>query len=190
MVSVDFAPVEALQHAGDWDGLGEMLANEARSVERAGADLLLICTNTMHKLADVVSASIDIPLLHLADATAASLVEEGVSRAGLLGTKFTMEQDFYRGRLEEHGIEVLVPDDEQRKEVHRVIYEELCLGQILEESRTSYLETIEGLRRHGAKGIVLGCTEIGMLIDPSVTDAPLYDTTAIHARAAVRAALA
>lgn len=189
MVSVDFAPVEALQHAGDWAKLGEMLAREARSVERAGADLLLICTNTMHKLADVVSAAIEIPLLHLADATAAELAREGVRRAGLLGTKFTMEQEFYRGRLEKHGIGVLVPDDEQRDEVHRVIYEELCLGQIREESRESYLETIEDLRQRGAEGIVLGCTEIGMLVDSSVTNEPLYDTTAIHARAAVRAAL-
>lgn len=190
LYSVDFAEIERLQHAGDWDATAEILSRAARSVEAAGADFLLIGTNTMHKVAPEIEASITIPLLHIADATAQRLAADGIRRVGLLGTRFTMEQDFYKGRIAEgFGIEVLVPDAAQRDLVHEVIYHELCLGQVKETSRQRYLEIIESLREQGAEAVILGCTEIALLVQQSDTAVPLYDTTAIHAGEAVKWAL-
>ncbi|OUE39251.1 aspartate racemase [Billgrantia desiderata SP1] len=190
LYSVDFAEIERLQHAGDWDATAEILSRAARSVEAAGADILLIGTNTMHKVAPEIEASITIPLLHIADATAQRLAADGIRRVGLLGTRFTMEQDFYKGRIAEgFGIEVLVPDAAQRDLVHEVIYHELCLGQVKETSRQRYLEIIESLREQGAEAVILGCTEIALLVQQSDTAVPLYDTTAIHAEEAVKWAL-
>ncbi|MCE8028195.1 aspartate/glutamate racemase family protein [Halomonas daqingensis] len=190
LYSVDFAEIERLQHAGDWDATAEILSRAARSVEAAGADFLLIGTNTMHKVAPEIEASITIPLLHIADATAQRLAADGIRRIGLLGTRFTMEQDFYKGRIAEgFGIEVLVPDAAQRDLVHEVIYHELCLGQVKETSRQRYLEIIESLREQGAEAVILGCTEIALLVQQSHTTVPLYDTTAIHAEEAVKWAL-
>jgi len=190
LYSVDFAEIERLQHAGDWDATAEILSRAARSVEAAGADFLLIGTNTMHKVAPEIEASITIPLLHIADATAQRLADDGIRRVGLLGTRFTMEQDFYKGRITEgFGIEVLVPDAAQRDLVHEVIYHELCLGQVKETSRQRYLEIIESLREQGAEAVILGCTEIALLVQQSHTTVPLYDTTAIHAEEAVKWAL-
>lgn len=190
LYSVDFAEIERLQHAGDWDATAEILSRAARSVEAGGADFLLIGTNTMHKVAPEIEASITIPLLHIADATAQRLAADGIRRVGLLGTRFTMEQDFYKGRIAEgFGIEVLVPDAAQRDLVHEVIYHELCLGQVKETSRQRYLEIIESLREQGAEAVILGCTEIALLVQQSDTAVPLYDTTAIHAEEAVKWAL-
>lgn len=189
MVSVDFQEVEALQHRGDWARAGEFLATRAREVEAAGADFLLICTNTMHKVADHVEAAVGIPLLHLADATAARIKQAGIKSVGLLGTKFTMEQDFYKRRLEQHGLEVLVPPEEDREIVHRVIYDELCHGDVRSSSRTEYLRIIEQLGAAGAEGVIEGCTEIVMLVQQEHTKVPLFDTTAIHAEEAVAEAL-
>lgn len=190
LVSVDFEEIEALQSAGDWKQAGAVLAARAREVEAAGADFLLICTNTMHRVADEIEAAIDIPLLHLADATAARIRAAGLERIGLLGTRFTMEQDFYRGRLSAGGIEVLVPDQADREIVHRVIYEELCLGEVRDRSRSEYLRIIDGLAAAGAEGVIEGCTEIVMLVQQGHTAVPLFDTTAIHAEEAVALALA
>ena len=190
MVSVDFQPIETLQHAGDWPGTAEILCAKASDVQAAGADFLLICTNTMHRVADEVAAAIDIPLLHLADATAEAILATGKKTVGLLGTRFTMEQDFYRGRLEQHGLKVLVPTEADRETVHRVIYEELCVGQISAESRKDYLRIIDALGDAGAEGVIEGCTEIGLLVQSQHTDMPLFDTTEIHAQAAVARALA
>ncbi|WP_346797291.1 aspartate/glutamate racemase family protein [Halomonas sp. Bachu 37] len=190
LVSVDFAEIETLQQQGDWQAAGDSLASAARQVERAGADFLLIATNTMHKVAAQIEAAIDIPLLHIADATAERLLADGITKVGLLGTAFTMEQAFYKDRLsEEFGIEVLVPDAEQRKLVHRVIYEELCQGVVEEASRKAYLEVIDSLHGHGAQAVILGCTEIALLVEQGDTSVPLYDTTAIHCAAAVASAL-
>ncbi len=190
MVSVDFAEIETLQRDGRWDAAGEALAAAARQIEHAGADFLLIATNTMHKVAPQVEAAIDIPLLHIADATAESLVADGITRVGLLGTRFTMEQDFYKQRLSErYGIDVIVPDDTQRERVHRVIFEELCLGRIESASRDAFLAVIDALHARGAQAVILGCTEIAMLIKATDTQVPLYDTTALHAQAAVKRAL-
>ncbi|MFW3613541.1 aspartate/glutamate racemase family protein [Billgrantia antri] len=190
LYSVDFAEIERLQHAGDWDATAEILCRAARSVEAGGADFLLIGTNTMHKVAPQVAEAISIPLLHIADATAQRLADDGIHRVGLLGTRFTMEQDFYKGRITEgFGIEVLVPDEAQRDLVHEVIYTELCLGQVKEESRLRYLEIIASLRERGAEAVILGCTEIALLVQQSHTAVPLYDTTAIHAEEAVKRAL-
>ncbi|RXE46754.1 aspartate/glutamate racemase family protein [Chromohalobacter israelensis] len=190
MVSVDFAEIETLQRDGRWDAAGEALAAAARQIEHAGADFLLIATNTMHKVAPQVEAAIDIPLLHIADATAESLVADGITRVGLLGTRFTMEQDFYKQHLSErYGIDVVVPDDTQRECVHRVIFEELCLGRIESASREAFLAVIDALHARGAQAVILGCTEIAMLIKATDTQVPLYDTTALHAQAAVKRAL-
>jgi aspartate racemase len=190
MYSVDFDPIEKLQHKGDWEGTADILGRAARGVQAAGADFVLICTNTMHKVAPQVEAAIDIPLLHIADATAEALSAQGVKKLGLLGTAFTMEQDFYKGRLEEkYGLEVLVPDENQRELVHRVIYDELCLGKIKPDSRDKYLGIIDELADRGAKGVILGCTEIGMLVKQADTRVNLFDTTAIHAEKAVEYAL-
>ncbi|MFQ2049506.1 aspartate/glutamate racemase family protein [Aeromonas veronii] len=189
--SVDFAGIERLQHAGDWPATARLLAAEARKLQNGGADFLLIGTNTMHKVAPEIEAAIDIPLLHIADATAAKLRADGITRVGLLGTRFTMEQDFYKGRLQERfGLAVLVPDEAGRERVHRIIYDELCLGEIRESSRAEYLAIIEGLAAAGAEAVILGCTEIALLVGDSRAAVPLYDTTAIHAEAAVALALA
>ncbi len=185
MVSVDFEEIELLQHKGEWEKLGEILANEAQNIERAGAECLLICTNTMHKVAPWVESAIKIPLIHIADATAKVLLKDGIQKVGLLGTAFTMEQDFYKSRLQEHGLEVVVPNKQKRELVHSVIYNELCLGECKAVSKEAYLEIIEKLTKEGAEGVILGCTEIGMLVKQSDTKVKLYDTTTIHAQSAV-----
>lgn len=191
LASVDFAEVERLQVAGDWAAAADLLAGEASALAAAGADFLVLCTNTMHKVATEVEAAAGLPLLHLADATAAAVLAAGVGRVGLLGTAFTMEQDFYRGRLAEHGLEVLVPVADERAEVHRIIYDELCVGVVREESRQRYREIISALAARGAEGVILGCTEIELLIDPDgPSPVPLFPTTRIHALAAVDRALA
>lgn len=184
--SVDFAEIAALQHANDWPQLGQILTSAARSLEQSGADTLLICTNTMHKLAPEIQSQLTIPILHIADATAQSLIDDGVTRVGLLGTRYTMEQDFYTSRLTEgFGIEVVLPSSEQRTLVHNIIYEELCQGKIHDSSRQIYRDIIHSLAAQGAQAVILGCTEIALLISATDTDVPLYDTTAIHTQAAV-----
>ncbi|PRY35805.1 aspartate/glutamate racemase family protein [Umezawaea tangerina] len=187
--SVDFAEIEVLQTEGRWEEAGKVLAEAARGVEAAGADVLLICTNTMHKVAGQVEAAIGIPLLHLGDATAAAVQRAGVGVVGLLGTAFTMEQGFYRERLEGHGLEVLVPGDADRALVHRVIYEELCLGVVREESREGYRGVIARLVEAGAQGVVLGCTEIELLVGEGDSEVPVFPTTRLHVEAAVEWAL-
>ena len=190
LYSVDFDPIEKLQHSGDWAAAGEILSRVAQNVSAGGADFLLICTNTMHKVADQVAASVQIPLLHIADATGEALRCSGVSRVGLLGTAFTMEQDFYKGRLaEKYGLEVLVPDEKDRRQVHEIIYHELCLGIIKPASKQVFVEIVDRLAKNGAQGVILGCTEIGLLIGQADTAVPLYDTTMIHAHRAVVEAL-
>lgn len=188
--SVDFAEIQGLQQTGDWEATARILTKAARSVETAGADFVLLCTNTMHKVAPQLEAALSVPLLHLADATADRLTGQGVQCVGLLGTRFTMEQNFYRERLEARGIQVMVPTADERDRVHRVIFEELCLGQIRTESRSAYLEIISALSERGAQGVILGCTEIGLLISAADTPVPLYDTTQIHAEQAIKRALA
>lgn len=187
--SLDFAEIEELQVAGDWERAGEILADAARGLQAAGADLLLICTNTMHKVAGQVEAAVSVPLLHLADATADAVRAEGLTRVGLLGTAFTMEQAFYRDRLAGHGLNVLTPDADGRALVHRVIYEELCCGVVREESRSAYQDVIGKLVAAGAEGVVLGCTEIELLIGAKDSPVPVFPTTRLHAEAAVNAAL-
>ncbi len=190
LVSVDFAEVEAMQSAGRWDDATRFMIAAARQVERGGADCLVICTNTMHRMAAEVQDSIGIPLLHIADATAFAVRVAGIERVGLLGTRFTMEQDFYRGRLQGlHGLQVLIPDQEARQMVNRVIYEELVQGRIVPASREAYRAVIADLVRAGAGGIILGCTEIGLLVGAGDSPVPLYDTTVLHAAAAVDWAL-
>jgi len=190
LISVDFAEIERLQHAGDWPAMAEILGGAARQVETGGADFLLICTNTMHKVAPEIAASVSIPLLHITDATADALRAAKHSRVGLLGTRFTMEQDFCKQRLaDQFGIDVLVPDDDEREHVHQIIYNELCQGLIKETSRNYFLALVDKLAASGAEAVILGCTEIAMLIDQADTEVPLFDTTAIHCRAAVNYAL-
>ena len=190
LYSVDFQPIEQLQHAGDWDGTATILVDAARRVQGAGAEFLLICTNTMHRVAPQVEAAVSIPLLHIADATGEALVADGLRRVGLLGTAFTMEQEFYKGRLAERfGLDVLVPEAADRAVVHRVIYDELCLGRVESASRSGYLDIIDRLARRGAEAVILGCTEIGLLVKQADTTVKLYDTTAIHAECAVALAL-
>ncbi|GAB3084712.1 aspartate/glutamate racemase family protein [Nocardioides zeae] len=189
LTSVDFADVERLQATGDWAAAGELLAAEARRLEAAGADLVVLCTNTMHKVADAVAAAVDVPFLHLADTTAAAVQGAGVRRVGLLGTRFTMEQAFYRDRLAEHGLEVLVPDQAGREVVHRVIYDELVHGVVRAESREAYAAVMSELVERGAEGIVLGCTEIELLVGAEDTTVPVFPTTRLHVEAAVAAAL-
>lgn len=190
MVSVDFGEIEALQQSGRWDEATNLMVQAAHQVERGGADFLIICTNTMHRMANEVSQSISIPLLHIADATAEQILARGFKRIGLLGTRFTMEEDFYRGRLEnKFGLEVLVPDQAGRDLVHRVIYEELVIGVIDPESKKAYQQVIQQLAQFGAQGVILGCTEIGLLVKQADSPLPLFDTTAIHAQAAVDYAL-
>lgn len=189
LYSVDFAEIERLQMQGDWDEAGCRLGAAAAALARAGAEALVICTNTMHKVAAAVEAGGGLPLLHIADATAARIRAAGLARIGLLGTRFTMEQDFYRARLESHGIAVLVPEADARATVHRVIYEELCLGVVRDDSRERYREVMADLVRRGAEGIILGCTEIGLLVGDADTTVPTFDTARIHAQAAADWAL-
>ncbi|WP_367846662.1 aspartate/glutamate racemase family protein [Rhodoferax sp. WC2427] len=190
LFSVDFFEIERLQHAGDWDAAGAVLADAARALARAGAEGLVLCTNTMHKVAAAIESAVSIPLLHIADPTATAIQAAGFNTVGLLGTRFTMEQDFYRARLQtRHGLRVLVPDAPGRDTVHRIIYEELCLGQTLPASREAYRATMAGLVAQGAQAIILGCTEIGLLVDASDSSVPLFDTTAIHAVSAAQWAL-
>ncbi|MBY4599392.1 aspartate/glutamate racemase family protein [bacterium BD-1] len=191
LYSVDFAEVERMQREGRWDDAGRLLGEAGKSLRAAGAEALVLCTNTMHKVAADIEALSGLPLLHIADPTAGAIRAAGLSRIGLLGTRFTMEGEFYRRRLEEkHGLEVLVPDEADRELVHRVIYDELCRGRIEDASRAAYLAVIDRLAARGAEGIVLGCTEIGLLVSPTDTTLPLFDTTALHARGAVAWALA
>lgn len=193
LVSVDFAEIEPMQAAGRWDEAGAALAAAAKQVEAAGADFVLICTNTMHKVADQVATAVNIPLLHLADATAERIAQSDttIEKLGLLGTAFTMEQDFYRARLEAHGLTVLVPEADDRAIIHRVIYDELCLGIVRDESRAQYERIMRSLVDRGAQGIILGCTEIELLVDPNgPSPVPLFPTSRIHADAAVDWALA
>lgn len=190
LYSVDFDPIEKLQREGDWENTAKILSEAALRVQAAGADFLLICTNTMHKIAPNIERAVQIPLLHIADATAEVLVRNDVKKVGLLGTAFTMEHDFYKGRLgQKYGLDVLVPNTKDRKIVHDIIYQELCLGQIIEESKTKFVRIIEGLANQGAEAVILGCTEIGMLVKQSDTLVKLYDTTAIHAKKAVEYAV-
>lgn len=190
LASLDFAPVERLQVAGRWDEAGDLLAESARGLEAAGADLLVLCTNTLHKVADQIQAAVGIPLLHIADTTAAAVTEAGLSTIGLLGTAFTMEQEFYRDRLASHGLHVLVPPPDDRADVHRIIYEELCLGVLREESRQVFRDVIARLVQAGATGVVLGCTEIELLVGADDSPVPVFATTRLHVRAAVDASLA
>ncbi len=190
MHSLDFGEVERLQHDGEWDVLGDMLAESARNLEQAGADCIILCTNTMHKLAGRIEQSCTLPFLHIADATGVAILAKGFTRVALLGTTFTMEQEFYRGRLSQNfGLDVIVPEDGDRAEVHRIIYEELVNGQIDPKSRAAYRDVIARLVGQGAQGVILGCTEIGLLVDQSDSAVPLFDTTDLHAQAAVDFAL-
>lgn len=191
LYSVDFHDIERLQHAGDWNAAGAMLADAARSLELAGADFIVLCTNTMHKVASSIEAAVNIPLLHIADATAMAIKQAGFNRVGLLGTKFTMEQPFYRDYLsEQHGIEVLVPNDAERDSLHQIIYQELCQGIINSESKQAVRRMMAGLAWQGVDAIILGCTEIGLLVGKADAAVPLFDTTLLHANAAVQLALA
>ena len=190
LVSVDFQDIERLQHADDWEAAGARMADAARALQRAGADCVVLCTNTMHKVAHAIEAAVGIPFLHIADPTAAAIKRAGLHTIGLLGTRFTMEQDFYRDRMQSrHGLRMLVPDPAGRDTVHRVIYEELCLGQILPASRDAYRAVMAELVAQGAQAIILGCTEISLLVGASDASVPLFDTTAIHARNAAEWAL-
>jgi aspartate racemase len=190
MYSVDFAEIEALQHQSCWQEAAALMISAAQSIERAGADFVVLCTNTMHKLADEIEANIQIPFLHIADATAEKIQSDHIQQIGLLGTRFTMEQDFYRGRLiDKHGLEVLIPNDEEREVVHRIIYEELCLGIINPDSRKQYIEIMNRLVELGAEGIILGCTEIELLVHAGDATVELFPTTRIHAEAAVEKAI-
>ena len=191
MWSVDFAPIEALQRAGEWDEAGRMLCGHAMRLEAAGAECLVLCTNTMHRLADEVQAAIGIPLIHIADATAARVTAAGVEAVGLLATRYTMEQDFYRGRLAaRHGLSVLVPPEPDLTLVHDVIYDELCRGRVEPSSRDAYRRVIADLEAAGAQGIIYGCTEIDLLVGPDDASVPVFDSTRIHVEAAVEWALA
>ena len=190
LYSVDFHEVEQLQHEERWEESGDLLASAARTLESAGAGFLVICTNTMHRVAAQVEAEVGIPLLHIADATAERIAASGLTRVGLLGTRYTMEQHFYRGRLEErHGLDVIVPAEKDRESVHRIIYEELCHGQILETSRSEYQRIVTDLVARDCEGVILGCTEIGLLLAQADAAVPLFDTAEIHAEKAARFAL-
>lgn len=190
MYSVDFAEIETLQHQARWDELTRVMVQAAQTLEKAGAGMILICTNTMHKMADDVQNNINIPLLHIADATAQVIQEKGLQNIGLLGTKYTMEQDFYKGRLtDKYGLNILIPADNDRKMIHDVIYDELCLGKIQESSKTEYIKIINDLIQDGAEGVILGCTEIPLLIKQKDVPVPVLDTARIHAEKAVMEAL-
>jgi aspartate racemase len=186
LASVDFAQIEAYQHAGEWDKAGELLADIAQRLVRAGAECVVLCTNTMHKVAPVITRELPVPFIHIADATAQQIMAHGISRIGLLGTKYTMEQDFYKGRLiEQFGLEVIVPSIPDRADVNRIIYDELCLGIISDASRQRYQAIMADLVAQGAQGIILGCTEITLLVGATDTTVPVFDTTRIHAQRAV-----
>ncbi len=190
MYSVDFHEIEKLQHEGRWEEATALMVDAAKRIERGGADFLLICTNTMHKMASEVQKAIDIPLLHIADATAEEIKRSGIQEIGLLGTKYTMEQDFYRGQLvSRHGLDVRIPNEKDRNTIHEVIYKELCLGIISEKSKNEFLRIIDELQKQGAEGIILGCTEISLLVRPTDSALPVFDTTEIHAQKAVEYAL-
>ena len=184
LYSVDFADIEQLQASGQWHAAGTLLADVAQKLEGAGADALVLCTNTMHKVADAITGAVGIPLLHIADPTARAIQQAGHTTVGLLGTRFTMEQDFYRQRLEQHGLTVLTPGEADRERVHQIIYQELCLGQVRDASRQAYLRVIAELGAQGAQAIILGCTEIGLLVQATDCALPLFDTTTLHARSA------
>jgi aspartate racemase len=191
MRSIDFAEIEDMQNRGDWDAAGERLARAAAELERAGAAFALLCTNTMHKVFDAIQAGVRIPLIHIADVTGREIRARGLSRIALLGTRFTMEQDFYKGKLvRDFGIEVLIPDAAEREDVHRIIYQELCMGDVKDASRAVFNGIIRRLEARGAQGVVLGCTEIPLLVRQEDVTIPIFDTTALHARAAVDLALA
>jgi aspartate racemase len=187
--SYDFAAVEALQEAGDWDEAGRLLAGDALRLETAGAEIIVLCTNTMHRVADVIEGAIDVPFLHLADATAAAVRAAGVRAVALLGTRYTMEEDFYRTRLERHGLRVLVPDEPDRTTVHDIIYDELVQGRIEPGSKAAYLAVIDRLAARGAEGVIAGCTEIELLVTADDLELPYFPTARLHALAAVAAAL-
>ena len=190
MYSFDFAEVEKLQHQGDWDELATMMVDAAERVKRGGAGFIVICANTMHKMADKVQESVGLPLVHIGDVTAESIKAKGMNKVGLLGTKFTMEEDFYKRRLiDKHGLDVIIPDDEERQVIHKILYDELCLGDINEVSKGAFKKAIDHLVERGAQGIILGCTEIPLIVSQEEYEIPLFDTTAIHARAAVDFAL-
>ncbi|MDY7546563.1 aspartate/glutamate racemase family protein [Glaciimonas sp. CA11.2] len=190
LYSVDFHDIEQLQHVENWDAAGALLAGAARSLELAGADFLVLCTNTMHKISPAIEVAVRIPLFHIADPTAHQIKQAGIMTVGLLGTRFTMEQDFYRDRLcTQHGLKVLIPTFEDRETVHRIIYEELCLGKIVADSRAEYRKVMAKLVTQGAQAIILGCTEIALLVGPQDSEVPLFDTASIHARAAADWAL-
>lgn len=189
LTSVDFAEVESMQARGDWDGAGSLLAREAQMLQAAGADCVVLCTNTMHKVADSIETAVDIPLLHLADVTAAAVRTAGLDRVALMGTRFTMEQPFYVDRLRAHGLDVVVPAEDDRRRIHDVIYDELVRGVVREESRSAYVDVIGRLVAQGARGVILGCTEIELLLGPGDVDVPVFATTALHAQAAVDFAL-
>lgn len=186
MVTVDFAQVEADQRAGDWASLGRQMADAARQLERGGADLVMLATNTMHRVHESIEQAINVPFLHIADPTGTALCEAGIERVGLLGTRYTMEQQFYVGRLREHhGLDTVIPDDGERADVHRIIYDELCHGTIDAQSRDTYRRVIDRLAARGAQAVILGCTEITLLIKPEDSTLLVFDTTALHAQAAV-----
>ncbi|AJG75225.1 aspartate/glutamate racemase family protein [Bacillus thuringiensis] len=187
--SVDFEEIERYQSSGDWDSAGEILGNAAYSLQKGGADFIIICTNTMHKVVEKIKENIHIPILHIADATAKEIKRKDIQTVGLLGTKYTMEQDFYKSRIEENHIKVVVTSEKDRDKVNEVIYTELCLGKITSQSREYYKRVIENLIQEGAKGIILGCTEIGLLIKQEDVSVPIFDTTRIHAVEAVHFAL-
>lgn len=190
LFSVDFHEIEVLQRRGDWDAAGEILAQAAQALERAGADAIVLCTNTMHKVAGTIEAAVKIPLLHIADPTATKIRSQGLQTIGLLGTRFTMEQAFYKDRLRlQHGLQVLIPNEADCAIIHRIIYDELCLGIIRESSRQDYLRIMSALIESGAEGIILGCTEISLLVHNGDVAVPLFDTTSLHARAAADWAL-
>jgi aspartate racemase len=190
MVSVDFAEIETLQRENRWAESAQLLSSAALNLERAGAEVVLLCTNTMHKVAEEIQASVQIPFIHIADATADAVKAQGLTLVGLLGTRFTMEEDFYVGRLQQrYGLQVLIPGSAERDMIHRVIYDELCLGQINAASKAQYLAAIDQLIAHGAQGIILGCTEIGLLVRAEDCPVPVFDTTRLHAQAAVDFAL-
>jgi len=189
LFSVDFAEIERYQVAGDWETAGKVLADAAQSLEKAGADIIVLCTNTMHKVLDYIEDQVSLPILHIADATATQILQAGINKVGLLGTKYTMEQDFYKSRIESAGITVLIPNQEDRDVINRVIFEELCLGNIQQSSRQYYKKVIRQLVDEGAEGIILGCTEIGLLVKSDDADVPLFDTTVIHAVEAVNRTL-
>lgn len=191
MVTLDFACIEALQRAGDWDALGARMADAARQLERGGADFVILATNTMHRVHEALEAALQIPFLHIADPTGAALRAAGIERVGLLGTRYTMEHAFYAGRLHErHGLETIIPDETQRAAVHRIIYDELCHGVVTDASRAIYQRVIADFVTRGAQAVILGCTEITLLIKPEDSSLPVFDTTALHAQAAVALAIA